>query len=209
MNIFKSKRKITKAERMHDVSLTAIIESGIDPITTTAIFVAAYLLLSGQSEVVSVEDVELGKERLQDLPDEASSVELGKERLQDLPDEGSSVTDNTDLIDEGVQKAVEEMIDNFDKAPMPTRSRPLAVSLTSSEMASVKRRVASTLANEIAMKERLGVATEVLMMKPGPQKLIPKPKFIRPPLVEKRKSHVAIRIFKKLAMPWKKYSNLS
>ena len=184
-NGFTSKTRTTAPQRTHDVSLTAILESGIDPLATTAIFVAAFLVLAGQSEVVSTED-----------------IKLGKERLEELPGESGSMTDS-------VRKAMDEMIENFEKSPMSTRSRPVAVSMTSPETASVKRQVASTLASEIAMKERLEDQNHILMMEPGPQKPIPKPKFIRPPLEEKQKSPFASRFLKKLAMPWKKFSKLS
>lgn len=215
INGFTSKTVTQKpAARTHDFALNAILEAGIDPLTTTAIFAAAFFILSaGQTEIITTEDIKMGKERLKDLANAEKNTEIDK------------ALEKMDLIDDSVKSAMEEMITSFQNSPIQSRSRPSAISFDS-EISSLKRRVASTLKSEMAMQERLGkeneeLMQEILMEQPGPQKPILKPKVVEPILaafleeeVEEEeekvtKSSVVARIVKKLVMPWKKFSTLS
>ena len=214
-NGFTSKTvKQKPSARTHDFALNAILEAGIDPLTTTAIFAAAFFILSaGQTEVVTSEDIKMGKERLKDLAEnEEKNTKIDK------------ALEKTDLIDDSVKIVMEDMITSFQNSPIQSRSRPAAISFDP-DISSLKRRVASTLKSEMAMKERLGeeheeIMQEILMQEPGPQKPIPKPKVVEPILaafleeeeeIEEKveKSPVMARIVKKLVMPWKKFSTLS
>jgi len=205
-NGFTSKTVTQKPpSRTHDFALNVILESGIDPLTSTAIFAAAAFLLFGQTEIVTTEDIKMGKERLKDLANAEKNTEIDKS------------LEKMDLIDDSVKSAMEEMINSFQKSPIQSRSRPTAISFDTPEISSLKRRVASTLKSEMAMKERLGnehedMIQEILMQQPGPQKPILKPKVVEPNLAEEekvKKSPVVVRIVKKMVMPWKKFSTLS
>jgi hypothetical protein len=214
-NGFTSKTVTQKpSARTHDVALNGILEAGIDPLTTTAIFAAAFFILSaGQTEIVTTEDIKMGKETLEDLKNEEENTKIDE------------ALEKPDLIDDSVKVVMEEMITSFQNSPIQSRStRPAAIAFDP-DISSLKRRVASTLKSEMAMKERLGeeheeIMQEILMQEPGPQKPIPKPKVVEPILaafleeeeeIEEKveKSPVMARIVKKLVMPWKKFSTLS
>ena len=155
-----------------------------------------------------------------DSEEEAAETETSEEEKEEVAvvstDEDKDVNDDTatsstEVISQDVRKVMEDMIEESEKAPKIVKSRPAPVSATPNELGALKKQVASTLASEMAMKERLQKVTseekEVAMMEPGHQKVIPKPAVVAPPEEPtKKKSALPIRVVKKMLMPWKKFS---
>lgn len=226
--------------RSKDMSLNAIFDDGSLALMSTAIFSAAFIVLGSQNEnflndLVSTEETKLGnkvegekkeEEKPVTASDAAESSDgdseeevVEKEEVAVVStDEEKDVNDDTEtssteVISEDVRKVMEDIIEENEKAPKVVKSRPAPVSATPNKLGSLKKQVASTLASEMAMKERLQKNTseekEVAMMEPGPQKTIPKPAVITPPEdPPKKKSALPIRVVKKILMPWKKFSKL-
>ena len=276
--------------RKPDTSLNVLLEAGIDPLTTTAIFSAAFIVVASQREELLAETDEKlvtedkkpetqtdvtkeddGKDEEGDKetvlveepetkpiaeiedPVESAADNVAKEDpvvpapdivakedpVEPAPDIVAKedpvepvadivakedpvepVADSVAKIDDAVKETIEAMIEEAESAPKEIKPKPEPVSpFQTPDIATAKKRVASTLAERREMQARLERNTKkeepskdepVKMMEPGPQKAIPKPVAITPMKVEsKKKSSVAVRIAKKMVMPWKKFSTLA
>jgi hypothetical protein len=205
----------SQQSRTYDVSMN--MDLGIDPAASAAIVSAAIIVFAGQktNEKNAEDDVETSTEDDVAVAGEIETKEdVGAESTAEAVDEGVSTTDDSG-IDNTVKSAMEDMIKEYENDPKPAKkSRP--TSLQTPDVDAAKKKVASTLAGEMAMKERLTSSSsdldiDIKIMEPGPQKAIPKPMAVSSPegeSEEKENSHAAVRILKKVFMPWRKFSNL-
>ncbi len=127
-------------------------------------------------------------------------------------------TDDESDIKEEVEDAIEsttELIPEVTSDPEPVKTISRA-SIATPDIDSAKRAVASTLQGELARKEKLTSSTrslefDVTMIDSGPlvEDAVAADVEASSGGSEAKKSAVGVRILKKIAMPWKKFSNLS
>lgn len=197
-----------RGDKYRDTSLCALLESGINPLQSIAIFTTILFILSTQREIVSVDrtifdakkDIETVSEKGETSQDLLQEVEP-KEDVNATTTEASTKVETINEEFLIIEEETTGLSDNF-----PTYERPYSstVSFATPDIDEMKKRVASTLASERAKKKMLEEQLDCASEKSEEYKS--KSMLIEFPRKSKKKSRMFIRIVKKVIMPWKKFT---
>jgi hypothetical protein len=202
-----------RGDKYRGTSLYALLESGINPLQSIAIFTAVLFILSTQREIDSVDRIIFdAKKELETVPEKGETSQDLLQEVEPKEDVNATTTEEAStkvetINDEEFSIIEEEMTGPSDNSPTYGRSYSSTVSFATPDIDEMKKRVASTLASERAKKKMLEEQLDGASEKSEEYKS--KSMSIEFPRKSKKKSRMFIRIVKKVIMPWKKFSQLS
>jgi predicted regulator of Ras-like GTPase activity (Roadblock/LC7/MglB family) len=191
--------------RTHDVSANGIFDGGVDtyvvevptePTLEEVQQIDSEVRNIMESMIATADSAPKKNSRPTAIAFEPPEIDSVKRRVTSTLE---PTLEEVQQIDSEVRNLMESMIATADSAPKKN-SRPTAIAFEPPEIDSVKRRVTSTLASDMAKTGK------ILMQEPGPQRVILKPPAVIPPV---KKSPFVERLVKKIFMPWKSFYSLS